>query len=333
VPSAIETYNLTKRFPVIKRYRDLLVHPFRRKEITALHNVNLKVEQGELFALIGPNGAGKTTLIKTLCTLILPTSGEAFINGLEVARHGNKIRKLIGYVVDDERSFYWRLSGKQNLYFFAKLNNMNSKEAEEKIKRLLHFMELTADADRLFKDYSTGMRQKLAIARGLLTDPEIIFMDEPTNGLDPLTAQNLKTLVKNTLVKADGKTVILATHNLQDVEDLCDRIAFINKGEIQFSGTMENIRMKFKQDKVYVMKLKGHNEELLTRIQNMSLIKGFNLSNSRADCIEIEVEVTDGSNNVTRVVKEIIDQGGEFLSLYEKDSSLKDLFSRIIDNI
>jgi len=332
VPYSIETYNLTKKFPVIKRYRDLLAHPFKRKEITALQNVNVRVEQGELFALIGPNGAGKTTLIKTLCTLILPTSGEAFVNGLEVSSHGKRIRKLIGYVVDDERSFYWRLSGKQNLYFFAKLNNLSTKAAEQKIKTLLHFMELTPDADRLFKDYSTGMRQKLAIARGLLTDPEIIFMDEPTNGLDPATAQNLKTLVKDQLVKSEGKTVILATHNLQDVEELCDRIALINKGEIKFSGTVENIKKKFKHHKIYAIRLKGHNKELLDRIQKMSLIKKFNLTNPLSDIIELELEITEGSNNVTRMVKEIIDQGGELLSLYEKDSSLRDLFSRIIDN-
>jgi ABC-2 type transport system ATP-binding protein len=328
----IETYNLTKRFPVIKRYRDLLVHPFRRKEITALHNVNLQVEKGELFGLLGPNGAGKTTLIKTLCTLILPTSGEAFVNGLEVSKNGKRIRKTIGYVIDDERSFYWRLSGKQNLKFFAKLNNIASEEAVKKIDSLLNFMGLAGDADRLFKDYSTGMRQKLAIARGLLTDPEIIFMDEPTNRLDPVAAQNLKTLVKDQLVKEEGKTVILATHNLQDAEEICDRIAIIHNGEIRFSGTVEEVKMQFNQDKIYVMELKGRDDGLLSRINNMSLVKKVVSNSSFSDRIRIEVEIEGGNTNITRVVKEIVDQGGRFLSLHEKESSLRELFSRIMDN-
>jgi len=328
----IETYNLTKRFPVIKRYRDLLVHPFRRKEITALHNVNLQVEKGELFGLLGPNGAGKTTLIKTLCTLVLPSSGQAFVNGLDVSKNGKRVRKTIGYVIDDERSFYWRLSGKQNLNFFAKLNNINREEAVKKIESLLNFMELARDADRLFKDYSTGMRQKLAIARGLLTDPEIIFMDEPTNRLDPIAAQNLKTLVKDQLVKEEGKTVIFATHNLQDAEELCDRIAIIHNGEIRLSGTVGDVKMKFNQDKVYVMELKGHDDGLLSRINNMPLIKKVVSNSSFSDGIRIEVEIEGGNTNTTRVVKEIINQGGEFLSLYEKESSLRELFSRIMDN-
>ena len=327
----IETCNLTKKFPVIKRYRDLLVHPFRKKEITALYNVNLRVEKGELFGLLGPNGAGKTTLIKTLCTLILPTSGEVFVNGLEVSKNGKSIRKTIGYVIGDERSFYWRLSGKQNLRFFATLNNIPKGAAAERIESLLNFMELTGDGDRLFKDYSTGMRQKLAIARGLLTDPEIIFLDEPTNGLDPVTAQNLKSLLKDRLVKEEGKTVICATHNLQDVEELCDRIAIIHKGVIRFSGTVEEVKAQFDQTRIYVVQLKGHEEEWLRKVTNLPLVKKVISKSSFRDIMTIEIEITGGSRNITGVVRDIIGQGGELLSLHEKESSLKELFSRIMD--
>jgi ABC-2 type transport system ATP-binding protein len=246
---SIETSNLTKRFPVIRGYLDMLLRPFRKKEVTALKDVNLQVKKGELFGLLGPNGAGKTTLIKILCTLILPTSGKAYVNGLEVTVDGKKIRKTIGYVVSDERSFYWRLTGRQNLRFFAQLNNLSNREGERRIKRLLNFMGLTADAERMVKDYSTGMRQKLAIARGLLTDPDIIFMDEPTKGLDPLISQSLRRLVREKLVEEEKRTVVFATHNLSEAEEMCDRIAIIDKGEVKKAGTVDEIKKGYHYEK------------------------------------------------------------------------------------
>ncbi len=331
----IETYNLTKRFPVIKGYRDLLLHPFRKKEITALSNVNIQMKRGELFGLLGPNGAGKTTLIKILCTLVLPTSGRAFVGGLDVAKDGRKIRRTIGYVVGDERSFYWRLTGKQNLRFFAKLNNISNREANLRIERLLDFMELTRDADRMFKDYSSGMRQKLAIARGLLTDPEIIFMDEPTRSLDPPTAQNLRKLIREKLVEEEKRTVVFATHNLQEAEELCDQIAIINKGEVKISGTVGEIKREMSSDKRYVIRLKGPENGLLERIYNIIPVKKVtpipDSSLSKSNNIQIEVEAIDGDGSISQVVKEIVDMGGKIYSFYEKEVSLGEFFSKVVD--
>jgi ABC-2 type transport system ATP-binding protein len=289
---SIETHNLTKRFPVAKGYGDLLLHPFKKNEITALSNINIQVKGGELFGLLGSNGAGKTTLIKILCTLVLPTSGKAFVDGLDVTKNGRKVKSIIGYVVSDERSFYWRLTGRQNLRFFAKLNNISKHESEWRIKRLLEFMELTRDADRVFKDYSTGMRQKLAIARGLLTDPEIIFMDEPTRSLDPLTAQNLRRLIKERLVEGEKKTVVFATHNLQEAEELCDQIAIIHKGEVKIAGEVKEIKREFNSDKRYVIRLKAPENGLIKKIHNMPFIKEVTpISNgSLPNGIQIEIE-------------------------------------------
>ncbi len=329
----IETHNLTKRFPVIKGYRDLLLHPFRKNEITALEDVNIQIKKGELFGLLGPNGAGKTTLLKILCTLVLPTSGSAFVNGLDVTRNGKKIRRIISYVVSDERSFYWRLTGRQNLKFFAKLNNISNREAMPNIERLLEFMELTRDADRMFKDYSTGMRQKLAISRGLLTDPEVIFMDEPTRSLDPLTNQNLRKLIKEKIVGAEKKTVVFATHNLQEAEELCDRIAIIHKGELKVAGEVREIKKEFNSAKRYVIKLKNPGNGLLKKIYNIPSIKEITpiwnvpLPNS----VQIEIETSDGDGKISRVIKEIVDMEGEICSFYEKEISMEELFSKIID--
>lgn len=228
---SIETYDLTKRYPATRGYKDLVFRPFAKKEVTALSNINIQIKKGELVGLLGPNGAGKTTLIKILCTLVLPSSGKAFIHGYEVEKDERKIKKIIGLCIHDERSFYWRLTGRQNLRFFAKLNNISGKEAEEGVKHLLEFVGLAHEADRVFKDYSTGMRQKLAIARGLLTNPEIIFMDEPTNGLDPVTAHKLIHFIREKLVEEGLKTVVFASHNLHEVEILCDRIIEVDKGQ------------------------------------------------------------------------------------------------------
>ena len=330
---SIETCNITKKYPETKGYGDLLLHPFRRKETTALDNVSIQIKKGELFGLLGSNGAGKTTLIKILCTLVLPTSGKAFINGLEVTKDERKIRKIIGYVVGDERSFYWRLTGRQNLRFFAKLNNISKREAEQRIESLLAFMELSRYADRMFKDYSTGMRQKLAIARGLLTNPEVLFMDEPTNGLDPITAQKLRSLIRKKLVEEEKKTIVFATHNLHEAEELCDRIVFIHSGEIKISGLVADIKKEFTIDKRYVMKLKSPDTGLLEKIYRMAHVKKVTKipDGSLSGTIQIEVENIDGNEGIFQVIKEVVDMGGKIYAIHEREISLGETFSRIID--
>jgi ABC-2 type transport system ATP-binding protein len=327
----IETVNLSKKYPVLKGYRDILFHPFRKKETPALNNVTIQINEGDIFGLLGPNGAGKTTLIKILCTLVLPSAGSAYVKGYDVTRDEKSIRKLIGYVISEERSFYWRLSGRQNLKFFAKLNNILNREADQRIERLLEFLDLAADAGRMFKDYSTGMRQKLAIARGLLTDPAILFMDEPTNGLDPVSAHNLKLLVKEKLVGEKKKTVIFATHNLRDAEELCNHIAIIQNGEVRIEGTLEDIRSKFNESKRYVMKLRNVEGEVLVKIHNKALVKSMmSVSNGSSGFTEIEFEIGHNNGSLQGFVKEIVDMGGELFSVYEIEPTLEDLFSEIV---
>jgi len=327
----IETVNLSKKYPVLKGYRDIFLRPFRKKETLALHDVTIHINEGEIFGLLGPNGAGKTTLIKILCTLVLPSAGSAFVKGLDVTRDEKSIRKLIGYVISEERSFYWRLSGRQNLKFFAKLNNIPNREADQRIERLLDFLALADDAGRMFKDYSTGMRQKLAIARGLLTDPAIIFMDEPTNGLDPVSAHNLKLLVKEKLVGEKKKTVIFATHNLRDAEELCSRIAIIQNGEVKIEGTLEDIKSKFNGSKRYVMKLRSVENGVLGKIHNMALVKKIMpISNGSSGSVKVEIEIGHNNGGIHRLVKEIVDMGGELFSFYEIEPGLEELFSEIV---
>lgn len=329
----IETQNITKKYPEVRGYGEWLSHPFRKREFTALHNVSIQIKKGELFGLLGSNGAGKTTLIKILCALVIPTSGRALINGMEVMQNENKIRRMIGYVVSDERSFYWRLTGRQNLRFFAKLNNIPGREAERRMEGLLEFMELSRYGDKMFKDYSTGMKQKLAIARGLLTNPEIVFMDEPTNGLDPITAHKLRNLIRGKLVEEEKRTVVFATHNLHEAEELCDRIAIVHRGEVKFAGFVEDIKREFGTDKRYVIKLKNPETGIIEGIRNMFPVKKVVTlpDGSLHGDIQIEVETANGDGGVHQIVKEIVTRGGKVYSVYEKEIPLGEVFSKLLD--
>lgn len=230
---AITTKNLTKYFFHRKGI-------FRKHKFLAVNSVNLAVSKGEVFGLLGPNGAGKTTLIKMLTTLLLPSEGEVIINGFNLDET-EKIKKCIGLIYSSERSFYPRLTARQNLDFFAALHNIPLNLARKRIDELLELIGLKDNADVWFEEYSSGMKQRLAIARGLLNNPEIIFMDEPTKGLDPLEAHRFRKFIKDFLVKEQKKTIFLATHQLDEAEEICDWIAIIHLGEIRLCGSVEEI--------------------------------------------------------------------------------------------
>lgn len=210
--------------------------------ITPVDCVDMKVKRGEVFGILGPNGAGKTTLIKMLCTLILPTSGDARVNGYDVVKESGKVRESIGFVTTDERSFYWRLTGRQNLEFFASLHNFYSKEARDMVDEVLEVVNLKDHADERFLNYSAGMKQSMAIARGLLNDPEVLFMDEPTRSLDPGAAQSLRDFIRQHIVNERGKTIFISTHNLDEAEQLCDRVAIFDGGRINVVGRPEELK-------------------------------------------------------------------------------------------
>ncbi len=232
---AIEVRGLKKRYPVVKSYKDVFTQFFRRKTIAALDGVDLFVNHGELFCLLGPNGAGKTTLIKILTTLVLPTEGEAWVNGWSVVGSPNRAKDSIGFALGSEWSFYYRLTGRQNLEFFAALNDVG----REGVVRVLEVTGLLSLADRPVGTYSTGERQMLVIARALLGSPSIIFFDEPTKSLDPLTAERIRGFLKG-LVK-EGKTIVLATHNLDEAASLADRLVIIDRGRIKAGGSIGEV--------------------------------------------------------------------------------------------
>ncbi len=209
-----------------------LRHPFARKRLEALKDVSLSVPTGSITGLLGPNGAGKTTLLRILATTVLPDGGTAKILDRDVTRHTAQVRARLGFVLAEERSFFWRLTARQNLKFFAVLANMDAGAIPERIRELSELLRLDNELDKPFRDLSTGMRQRLGIARALLHDPEVMLFDEPTRGLDPGAAQRIRKFIKEKLSGEMKKSMLLATHNLEEAQQLCDRIAFLKDGKI-----------------------------------------------------------------------------------------------------
>ena len=239
---AIEAHGLEKSFAKRRGFRELIRHPFGKAErVFALRGVDLAVAEGEIFALLGPNGAGKTTLLKILSSLILPDAGHAAVAGNDT-RHENEVKRRLGLVNSDERSFYWRLSARQNLRFFARLYDVPSRRVDARIDELLARVDMVEAADRPFSDYSSGMKQRVAIARALLHDPPILLMDEPTSSLDPASARDVRRFALDELNGRDGKTIVLASHNLREVEMLAGRVAILVAGRMRQIGTVDEVR-------------------------------------------------------------------------------------------
>ncbi|HEV2316673.1 MAG TPA: ABC transporter ATP-binding protein [Thermoplasmata archaeon] len=252
VVSPIRARELTRVFTARKGF---LFNELVRTE--ALRGVDLEVAPGEIFGLLGPNGAGKTTLTKILSTLLLPTAGTAEVLGFDVTRDAAKIRPRIGLVLGGERGLYNRVSARENLRFFADLYGIELKGRDRHIEEVLGRVGLSEAADRRVEEYSRGMKQKLHLARGLLHDPEVLFLDEPTIGLDPKSARETRKFVRSLV--AEGVTIFLTTHYMFEAEELCHRIAVLTRGRIVATDTVAGLRRLVGGDRTF--ELDGHGFE------------------------------------------------------------------------
>ncbi len=206
----------------------------------ALRGVDLEVARGELFGLLGPNGAGKTTLVKVLSTLLLPTSGSVEVLGIDVAKDPRRVRPRIGLVLGGERGLYNRISARENLRYFSDLYGVPPSQQGRRIDEVLATVGLTEAADRRVEEFSRGMKQKLHLARGILHEPELLFLDEPTIGLDPKSAREMRKLIRSLVAK--GVTVLLTSHYMFEAEELCHRVAVLSRGRIVARDTVQGLR-------------------------------------------------------------------------------------------
>jgi ABC-2 type transport system ATP-binding protein len=222
-----------------------------RKELVALEDVNLTVERGELFGLLGPNGAGKTTLIKILTTLLAPTSGWARVASQDVSQAPHLVRPLINMVSGGESSGYGLLTVRENLWMFSQFYGMDSKEANQRITELLTLVGLQDRIHTKSSDLSTGLRQKMNIVRGFLTDPEVLFLDEPTLGLDVGASRDVRKLIREWMDADRNRALLLTTHYMVEAEELCDRVAIINKGRVLACDTPANLKHNLQRDAIF----------------------------------------------------------------------------------
>jgi ABC-2 type transport system ATP-binding protein len=198
--------------------------------VTALDSIDLEIEEGSILGLLGPNGAGKTTLVKILSTVLLPTAGSAAVLGHDIVRDTERVRRLIGIVFGGDRGLYFGLSGRQNLHYWAALYGVSDRQARARSIRLLERVGLGERADDRVEGYSRGMRQRLHLARGLIADARVLFLDEPTTGMDPIAARDFRGLV--TELRGEGRTILLTTHDMREAESVCDRVALIDHGRL-----------------------------------------------------------------------------------------------------
>lgn len=233
---------------------------FKRKKkiVEALQGITFSVREGEIFGLLGPNGAGKTTTIKILTTMLTPTSGEIRILGLDPVKEFKKLRSQINFILGGERNLYWRLSAYDNLAYFADLYKIPRHIQKNRIPQLLELVGLTEVAHRRVETFSKGMKQKLQIARGLINEPRILFLDEPTIGLDPMSARQLRDILRE--LKQQGTTILLTTHYMLEADELCDRIAFIDNGMISILDTPDELKKRIDQNSVVACSISGLTE-------------------------------------------------------------------------
>lgn len=316
--AAITTQDLTKQFVPGGGWRRLT----RRQATSAVEDVNLSVARGELFGLLGPNGAGKTTLVKMLCTLVLPTRGTATVAGFSLER-GAEIRAAVGLMVTDDRSFYWRLSGRENLRFFAALHRIHGAAAARRVDEVLQQVAMASVADRRFSDYSTGMKQRLALARCLLHRPEILFLDEPSRSLDPAATQRLHDLLQR-LVEEREVTIFLITHDLAEAEKLCDRVAVMNRGRIRVLGEPGDMRRQLTRQLQYDILVDQLPDAVETRLRTMTT--DLSVQSSGGQC-RLRFSLSTSDQELTRLLDSLREYDVTLFSIEGSAPSLDEVFA------
>jgi ABC-2 type transport system ATP-binding protein len=273
--------------------------PKKREPVVALDEVSLTIPIGEVHGLLGPNGAGKTTLVKVLSTVLLPTSGRAQILGHDVVADAASVRPLIGIVFGGERGLYWRLSGRQNLEYWGALYKLSRAEIAERSERLLARVGLSDRADERVETYSRGMKQRLHLARGLIGDAKVLFLDEPTTGMDPLAAREFRALISE--LRGEGRTILLATHDMAEAEALCDRVTLIDRGTIlatESPRTLGHVISRFQR-----IDVEGADETLLARVAGLVGVASVQPA-------EVGVRIEVAEEGVTaQVLKLLVDSG------------------------
>jgi len=318
--SAVEISSLTRVF-----------NPKKKKEgksVTALDNVDLRIDQGELFGLLGPNGAGKTTLLKILSTLLLPTSGSASVAGFDVARDFLEVRKRINMVSGGEISGYGLLTVRENLWMFCQFYGIKSSLAYQRIDEMLELFGMASKKNEKVRTLSTGERQKMNVIRGFVTDPDILLLDEPTLGLDVNASRVIRDYIVDWVKNGKGKTVLLTTHYMAEADQLCDRIAIINQGKILACDTPENLKRLVKASRTLKLEV-----TMLRNKDQFGLVPGvekFTYVDDYDKGVTVLKFVLSDESAVNDIVSELLKEHAKIISLQKTEPTLEDVFIKMV---
>ncbi len=297
------------------------------KQVLAVDGLDFEVEQGELFGLVGPNGAGKTTTVKMLTTLLTPTEGQARILGYDVVREAGKVRPRIGFIFGGERGLYWRLSGYDNLVYFANLYHVAPDIQKKRIPQLLDLVGLHGRGDEKVQGYSRGMKQRLHIARALVHDPELLFLDEPTMGLDPVGARELRQVIRS--LQAQNKTILLTTHYMFEADELCQRVGVINHGKLVALDTPDGLKRYVQDLSVVEFEILGIPSDALDCIKELDGVNMVSVEN-REQKQALRVHTAHGAAMVAPIVNTLQGLGLHVDNVIVREPTLEDAYVRLV---
>ncbi|HEV2131435.1 MAG TPA: ABC transporter ATP-binding protein [Longimicrobiaceae bacterium] len=321
---------LTKRFPVRRRLRHLLLHPFRSEYAPVIRDVTCEIGEGEFFGLLGPNGAGKTTLFKMLATLVLPDEGAATIAGYDVVRDAALVRRVLAPVIADERSLYWRLSARENLKLFAVLHRLDNAEIRARVEEVLRAVGLEDTAEKMVGQFSSGMKQRLLIARALLSRPRVLLLDEPTRSLDPISARRFRLFLREEILGRQGCTVLLATHNTEEALELCDRVAVLDRGRLLAVGSAQELSREISEDR-YRLWTKAPDHPALASLAARGRICPLGAEPADAEgWVPLRIEVPGNTEAAADVLASLALEGMPIARFERIPLALADLIERII---
>ena len=297
----------------------------KTKEVEAVKDISFEISKGELFGLLGPNGAGKTTTTKVLTTLLIPNAGEVKINGLDIVKDANEIRKQIGFIFGGERGLYWRLSGIDNLRYFASLYHIEPEVLKKRIPYLLDLVGLKGRGDERVEGYSRGMKQRLHVARTLLHDPDILFLDEPTIGLDPVGAREFREVIRD--LQAEKKTILLTTHYMFEADSLSDRVAVIDDGIIVALDTPSALKKHVRDLSVVEIETFGIAEIVVNKIRALPFVDA--VSTREQDQRQVLLVQTErGAEAVPDLMKSL--EGQRVGRVTVREPTLEDAYVRLV---
>jgi ABC-2 type transport system ATP-binding protein len=328
--SIVEVRDLRKVFARKKANPDAplwsrLLRRSAAEEFVAVHGVSFDIYQGEIFGLLGPNGAGKTTTIRMLSTLLQPSGGTATINGYDVARQAGLVRQNLGAVLTGERSIYWKLTGRENLEYFAALYHIPPDVAKRRVGELLERLGLAARADENVERYSSGITQRIAIARAMLANPPVLLLDEPTIGLDPQSARNLRELIAE--IKAEGRTILLTTHYMEEADQLCDRVGIIDLGRIIALDTPASLKRSIKQLDVIQLEVEGFDPALTSALEGLPGVQNVAARYQEDQRVwALAIHTAESRAALPRLIELIGARAGRIRHMAVAEPSLEDVF-------